>query len=308
MKAIRVAAYGSLDAMTVAELDDPVPGDDEVLIDVAAAGVNPIDWKIASGAMKAFIPLPLPFTPGVDAAGTVLAVGRNVSTLSPGDEVMGFIGIVGAYASRIVVDPARLARKPARLGFAQAAAVPAATLTAWQALHEHGELRKGQRVLIHAAAGGVGSAAVQLARLAGAHVIGTASAGNREYVQGLGATEVIDYRAKDFAEQVSNVDLVLDLVGGTTQARSWSVLKRGGILVSTVSKPDTGRGDEAQATGRHFATRADGPQLAALAALYASGDLRTHVDSVIPLPEASRALARSMAGHVRGKVVLDTTA
>jgi NADPH:quinone reductase-like Zn-dependent oxidoreductase len=153
--------------MTLAKLDDPVPGDDEVLIDVAAAAVNPIDWKIVSGAMKAFIPLPLPFTPGVDAAGTVLAVGRNVSTLAPGDEVMGFIGIVGAYASRIVVDPARLARKPARLSFTDAVATPAATLTAWQALHEHGELRKGQSVLIHAAAGGVGSAAVQLAKLAG---------------------------------------------------------------------------------------------------------------------------------------------
>ncbi len=308
MKAIRVAAYGNLDAITLSELDDPVPGDNEVLIDVAAAAVNPIDWKIVSGAMKAFIPLPLPFTPGVDAAGTVLAVGRNVSTLSPGDEVMGFIGIVGAFASRIVVDPARLARKPARLSFAEAAAIPAATLTAWQALHEHGELRKGQRVLIHAAAGGVGSAAVQLARLAGAHVIGTASAGNREYVQGLGAAEVIDYRAKDFAEQVSDVDLVLDLVGGTTQARSWSVLKRGGILVSTVSKPDARHGDEAQATGRHFATRSDGPQLAALGVLHASGDLRTHIDSVFSLPEASHALARSMDGHVRGKVILDVAA
>ncbi|MGE6494829.1 NADP-dependent oxidoreductase [Cupriavidus metallidurans] len=308
MKAIRVAAYGGLDAMTLAKLDDPVPGDDEVLIDVAAAAVNPIDWKIVSGAMKAFIPLPLPFTPGVDAAGTVLAVGRNVSTLAPGDEVMGFIGIVGAYASRIVVDPARLARKPARLSFTNAAATPAATLTAWQALHEHGELRKGQSVLIHAAAGGVGSAAVQLAKLAGAHVIGTASAGNREYVQSLGAAEVIDYHATDFAKRVSDVDLVLDLVGGTTQARSWSVLKRGGILVSTVSKPDTQRGNEAQATGKHFATRSDGPQLAALGALHASGDLRIHIDSVFSLPEARHALARSMSGHVRGKVVLDMAA
>lgn len=309
MKAIQVAAYGSPDAMALAELDDPVPGDNEVLIDVAAAGVNPIDWKIVSGAMKAFIPLPLPFTPGVDAAGTVVAVGRNVTTLAPGDEVMGFIGIVGAYATRIVVDANRLARKPGRLSFAEAAALPAATLTAWQALHEHGALQSGQKVLIHAAAGGVGSAAVQLAKLAGAHVIGTASAGNREYVQSLGAAEFIDYRAQDFAEQVSQVDLVLDLIGGTTQARSWSVLKRGGILVSTVSKPDAERAsNQTQATGRHFATRADGPLLAALGALHASGELRTHVDSVFSLPEASKALARSMGGHVRGKVVLDVAA
>ncbi len=187
---------------------------------------------------------------------------------------MGFIGIVGAYASPIIVDPARLARKPARLSFADAAAIPAAMLTTWQALHEHGGLRKGQRVLIHAAAGGVGSAAAQLARPAGAHVIGIASTGNREYVQGLGAAEVIDYRAVDFAEQIDDVDLVLDLVGGTTQARSWSVLKRGGILVSTVAKPNATLGNEAQATGKHFATRSGSPQLAALAALHASGELQ----------------------------------
>ncbi|WP_042885577.1 NADP-dependent oxidoreductase [Cupriavidus necator] len=308
MKAIRVAAYGSPDIMTLAELDDPVPGDNEVLIDVAAASVNPIDWKIVSGAMKAFIPLPLPFTPGVDAAGTVIAVGRNVTTLAPGDEVMGFIGIVGAFATRAVVDAARLARKPASLGFVEAAAIPAASLTAWQALHEHGALQAGQTVLIHAAAGGVGSVAVQLAKLAGARVTGTASAGNRDYVQSLGATEVIDYAAEDFAARASKFDVVLDLVGGDTQARSWSVLKPGGILVSTVSKPDPARGHDVGATGKNFATRADGSLLAMLAALYASGELRTHIDSVFSLPKASHALARSMSGHVRGKVTLDVAA
>lgn len=214
MKAIRVAGYGSPDSLTLAEVDDPVPGDNEVLIDVAAASVNPIDWKIVSGAMQAFIPLPLPFTPGVDAAGTIIAAGRNVTTLKPGDEVMGFIGIVGAFATRAVVEAARLARKPASVTFAEAAAIPAASLTAWQALQEHGVLQVGQSVLIHGAAGGVGSAAVQLAKLAGARVIGTGSAGNRDYVESLGADEFIDYRAEDFAKRVSRVDLVLDLIGG----------------------------------------------------------------------------------------------
>ena len=185
-----------------------------------------------------FIPLRLPFTPGVDVAGTVIAVGRNVTTLAPGDEVMGFIGIVGAFAARAVVAAARLARKPASLGFLEAAAVPAASLTAWQALHEYGALQAGQTVLIHAAAGGVGSVAVQLARLAGAHVSATASAGNRDYVQSLGATDVIDYTREHFAARTSKFDVVLDLVGGDTQARSWSVLKPGGTLASTVSKPD----------------------------------------------------------------------
>lgn len=308
MKAIRVAAYGGPDNVTFAELADPVPGDNEVLIDVAAASVNPVDWKIVSGAMKAFIPLPLPFTPGVDAAGTVIAVGRNVTALKPGDEVLGFIGIVGAYATRVVVEATRLARKPASLDFRSAAAIPTASLTAWQALHEHGGLRAGQSVLIHGAAGGVGSAAVQLARLAGAHVIGTASAANGDYVKSLGATEFVDYRADDFAKRVSNVDLVIDLIGGETQAKSWSVLKNGGKLVSTVAKPDPARAREAHATGWHFATRSDGPLLERLVAYHASGDMRTRIDSVFPLSDAGRALELSKGGHVCGKVVLDATA
>lgn len=307
MKAIQVTAYGSPDGMTLVEADDPVPGDNEVLIDVAAASVNPIDWKIVSGAMQAFIPLPLPFTPGVDAAGTVIAVGRNVTTLKPGDEVMGFIGIVGAFATRAVVEATRLARKPASLAFTDAAAIPAATLTAWQALHEHGALQPGQSVLIHGAAGGVGSAAVQLAKLAGAHVIGTGSALSREYVASLGADAFIDYRTEDFAERVSTLDLVLDLIGGETQERSWSVLKPGGTLVSTVARPDAVRAKAAQANGRHFATRSDATQLENLAALHASGDLRTHIDSVFGLSRVRQALDHSKGGHVRGKVVVDVT-
>ncbi|MGE8669305.1 MAG: NADP-dependent oxidoreductase [Achromobacter mucicolens] len=304
MKAIQVTAYGSPNGMTLVEADDPVPGDDEVLIDVAAASVNPIDWKIVSGAMRAFIPLPLPFTPGVDAAGTVIAVGRNVTTLKPGDEVMGFIGIVGAFATRAIVESTRLARKPASLTFAEAAAIPAATLTAWQALHEHGGLQAGHSVLIHGAAGGVGTAAAQLAKLAGAHVIGTGSAQSREYVASLGADAFIDYRTEDFAARVSGLDLVLDLIGGETQERSWSVLKPGGTLVSTVARPDAGRAKGTQATGRHFATRSDAPQLEKLATLHASGDLRTHIDSVFALTDVSQALDHSKGGHVKGKVVV----
>jgi len=305
MKAIQVTAYGSPQNMTLAVVDDPVPGDTEVLIDVAAASVNPIDWKIVSGAMQTFIPLPLPFTPGVDAAGTVIAVGRNVETLKPGDEVMGFIGIVGAFATRAVVDATRLVRKPASLRFAEAAAVPAASLTAWQALHEHGGLQAGQSVLIHGAAGGVGSAAVQLAKLAGAHVIGTGSAPNREYVKDLGADAFIDYRTEDFTHRVSALDLVVDLIGGETQEKSWSVLRPGGTLVSTVASPDAARAKSAQAIGRRFAARSDGAQLEKLAMLHASGGLRTHIDAVFALSDVGLALDHSKRGHVRGKIVVD---
>jgi NADPH:quinone reductase-like Zn-dependent oxidoreductase len=218
---------------------------------------------------------------------------------------MGFIGIVGAFATRAVVEATRLARKPASLAFTGAAASPAATLTAWQALHEHGVLQPGQSVLIHGAAGGVGSAAVQLARLAGARVIGTGSGASRQYVESLGADAFVDYRTEDFAERVSMVDLVLDLIGGGTQEKSWSVLKPGGTLVSTVARPDAARAKAAQATGRHFATRSDATQLGHLATLHASGDLRAHIDSVFGLSDVGQALHHSKGGHVRGKIVVD---
>ncbi|WP_027211381.1 NADP-dependent oxidoreductase [Burkholderia sp. WSM2232] len=307
MKAIRVAAYGGPESLELQDIEEPPVGDEEVLIDVASTSVNPVDWKIVTGMMKGFIPLPLPFTPGVDVAGTVAALGRNVTGLAVGAEVFGFIGITGGYATRAVSSADRLALKPKNVGFLEAGGIPATALTAWQALHEHGGLRAGQRVLIHGAAGGVGSVAVQLARIAGAEVIATASARNLEYVKSLGASTVIDYAANDFERNASDVDIVLDLVGGDTQTRSWSVLRRGGTLVSTVSLPDASRGADVGAIGKRFATRPDGEQLSVLASLYESGQLRTEIDSVYPLVRAGEALAKSMAGHVRGKVIIQAT-
>jgi NADPH:quinone reductase-like Zn-dependent oxidoreductase len=306
MKAIRVAAYGHPESLKLQEMEEPPVGDDEVLIDVASTSVNPVDWKIVTGMMKAFIPLPLPFTPGVDSAGTVVALGRSVTGLAVGDEVFGFIGITGGYATRAVARADRLALKPKNLSFLEAGGIPATALTAWQALHEHGNVRAGDRVLIHGAAGGVGSVAVQLARIAGAEVIATASGRNLEYVESLGASTVIDYAVDDFERIASGIDIVLDLVGGDTQTRSWSVLRRGGALVSTVSLPDAKRGQDVGAIGRNFAARPDGGQLSVLASLYESGQLRAEIESVYPLVRANEALAKSMAGHVRGKVVIQT--
>lgn len=306
MKAIRVAAYGDPGVMQLRDMAIPVPGDDEVLIEIKASAVNPIDWKIVTGAMQRFIPLPLPFTPGVDAAGVVVDVGRNVTTLKAGDEVLGFIGIVGAYATHAVVAADKLARKPASIDFEAAASIPAAALTAWQALHEHGRVQQGDTVLIHAAAGGVGSAAVQMAALAGARVIGTASARNRDHVLSLGAEDVVDYNAVDFTRRVSDVDLVLDLVGGDTQERSWSVLRRGGRMVSTVSQPDARRALDVGGEGMRFSTRPDGGLLSEIVALYEAGRLSSRIDSIFALAEAGDAMRKSMTQHVRGKVVIRT--
>ncbi|EYS85657.1 oxidoreductase [Cupriavidus sp. SK-4] len=304
MKAIQVDAFGGPQNLALREVTDLRPGDNEVLIDIMSTSVNPIDWKIVSGAMRSVIPVPLPFTPGADAAGTVIAVGRDVTTFAPGDEVMGFIGIAGGYATRAAVSAERLARKPGKVPLTEAGAIPTVALTAWQALFEHGGLRAGQKILIHAAAGGVGSVAVQLAALAGAEVIGTASGANLDYVRSLGAATVIDYGAEDFSRRVAGADMVLDLVGGYTQDQSWSVLKPGGVLVSCVSQPDISRGRASGAEGKRFSTRPDGNQLAEIAALYASGKLRTQVDSVFPLDEASHAMSRSMTRHAKGKVII----
>lgn len=306
MKAIRVAQYGQPEGFVFEELPSPVPGKGEVLIEVAGSGVNPVDWKVLSGAMKAFIPLQLPYTPGVEVAGRVAALGAAVTEFSVGDEVFGFIDIVGGYATEVVASVDRLAHRPSRLSALHASGVPAVALTAWQALHEHAHVKAGQRVLIHGAAGGAGSMAVQMARIAGATVIATASKGNHDYLRTLGASQVIDYNQTPFETAVEPVDVVLDLVGGDTQTRSWSVLKPGGVLVSLVSPPDAKQAEAAGATGKHFATRSNSQQLQHIAALFETGELAIDVQ-VLPLSQAEGALRKSLDRHIRGKLVLDAS-
>jgi NADPH:quinone reductase-like Zn-dependent oxidoreductase len=307
MKAIRAYEYGGPEVLRLEDIPDPVPGEGEVLIDVAASGVNPVDWKFLEGRMKAFLPLSLPYTPGVEVSGKISKLGAGVTGFAVGDEVFGFIGIVGGYATKAIASTERLALVPNRLSLPEAAGVPATALTAWQALHEHAGVKPGQHVLIHGAAGGVGSMAVQLARIAGANVIGTASSRNLDYVRRLGATQVIDYRTQSFEQIVSSVDIVLDLVGGETQDRSWSLLKAGGTLVSPVIPPDPERARRAGVAGRHFATRSDGEQLTEIVAFFDSGELMVEVETVFPLSRAADALKKNLTGHARGKVVLDAT-
>jgi NADPH:quinone reductase-like Zn-dependent oxidoreductase len=305
MKAIRVYEYGNPEVLRLEEVADPVAGVGEVLIDVTGAGVNPIDWKVLSGAMKAFIPLPLPFTPGVEVAGTVVEVGQGVTEFSIGDEVFGFINIVGGYATKAVAQVSKLAIKPKSLSFLQASGVPATALTAWQALTEHAGVQRRQKVLIHAAAGGVGSMAVQIAKYLGAEVYATASAQNHAYLKDLGADYTIDYTSQAFDELVSGVDVVLDLVGGETQARSFVVLKKHGVLVSPVSLPNMSLANDYGVTPANFATRSDGRQLSLIAELFDKGLLSVDIE-VYPLSDAKVAIEKSMGRHARGRLVLDT--
>src|SRR5450830_133631 len=306
MKAIRVHEYGNPEFLRLEDISDPVAGAGEVLIDVAGAGVNPIDWKVLSGAMKAFIPLPLPFTPGIEVAGTVIAVGTGVTEFTVGDEVFGLIDIVGGYATKAVAQVSKLALKPRSLSALQASAVPATALTAWQALTEHACVQRRQKVLIHAAAGGVGSMAVQIAKYLGAEVYATASTRNHAYLKDLGADYTIDYTTQAFEELVSDIDVVLDLVGGETQARSFEVLKRHGVLVSPVSQPNMSLANDYGVTPVNFSARSDGRQLALIAELFDKGHLSVAVEAY-PLSDAKTAIEKSMGRHSRGRLVLDTT-
>jgi len=230
MKAIRVLEYGRPPVLT--EIPTPSIADDEVLAEVRSTAVNHLDLVEASGAAKEMFPIDLPWTPGHEFSGVVERTGKNVTGFAAGDPVFGD-STSGAYAEYVVVKPAVIARKPSNLSFEEAASVPVASQTAWQALFTHGHLTKGQTILIHGGAGAVGAYAVQLAAHAGATVIVTASGGDDAFLKSIGASRVIDYRTAKFENELPNkVDVVFDLVGGDTQTRSYAVLKEGGYLIA----------------------------------------------------------------------------
>jgi len=306
MLAVRFHSYGSPEVMGLEEVPRPLAGPGEVLIRIHAASVNPLDWKVRAGYLKERLQHRLPLIPGWDVSGVVEAVGPEVTAFSIGDAVYGMLDFRrnGAYAQYVGANIKDLALKPASIDHIQAAAVPLAALTAWQSLFEVAGLAPGQTVLIHAAAGGVGHFAVQFAKWKGAKVIGTASAGNESFLRELGADEVIDYRTTRFEEAVRDVHVVLDLIGGDTQQRSWKVLKKGGILVATlgIASPEAAR--EQGVLGQGIGVHPDTAQLGQIAALIDAGNLKPAVTAILPLAEAAVAHALSQTEHVRGKIVL----
>ena len=221
MKAIRIHEFGGPEQLRCEDAPVPQPGEGQVLVRVKAASVNPIDWKLASGAMQAFRPIELPWIPGGDFAGVVEAVGPGVTNVNTGDQVYGDTPSGGSYAELVAASADMIASQPPKLTAVEAASLPLAGQTAWQAIFDHGQLQAGQTILVHGAAGGVGGYAVQFARWKGARVLATASAEDEEYVRTLGADVVIDYRATRFESVARDVDLVLDLIGGDTQERSF---------------------------------------------------------------------------------------
>ena len=307
MKAVRIHAYGDLDTLSYEDAPMPVPAADEVLVRVHAAAVNPVDWKIREGYLAEMIPYPMPVTLGWDVSGVVDAVGADVSHLKVGDAVYSRPDIVrnGTYAEYVVIRASEVAAKPESLSHNEAAAVPLAALTAWQSLFGAAELKSGERVLIHAGAGGVGSFAIQFAKWLGAHVVTTASAANEALVRSLGADEVVDYRSQPFEDVVGPVDVVFDTIGGDTQTRSVGLLKPGGRLISVVATPDNDTLATVGATGGFVMVQPNSEQLQRIGQLIDLGDVRVLIDSVFPLSDVRGAHAKSQTGRAKGKIVIE---
>jgi NADPH:quinone reductase-like Zn-dependent oxidoreductase len=307
MRAISQDVLGGPEVLKEVEVERPEPGLSEVLVRVHAAGLNPTDWKHRE--LRNFLGEP-PFTLGWDVSGVVEAVGTGVTLFKPGDEVFGMLPYphgVGSHAE-YVTGPARtFARKPSTIDHATAGALPLAALTAWQALVDTAAVQAGDRVLIHAAAGGVGHLAVQIAKARGAYVIGTASTAKHDFVRGLGADEVIDYRQTDFAEAVHDIDVALDTIGGEYQLRTLRTLRRGGMLVSVLPFPVQGLADEAGRLGvrtEMLLVEADHAGMNAIAGLVEAGALKTVIAGTFPMAQAAKAHELGETNRTTGKLVL----
>jgi NADPH:quinone reductase-like Zn-dependent oxidoreductase len=306
MKAISQDVLGGPEVLREVELDSPAPGFSQVLVRVHAAGVSPTDWK--HRAYKIFLPDP-PLVLGWDVSGVVEAVGFGVTLFKPGDEVFGMLPYPfgGGSHAEYVAGPARaFAPKPASIDHVQAGAIPLCALTAWQVLVDTAEISPGQRVLIHAAAGGVGHLAVQIAKDRGAHVIGTASAGHHEMLRQLGADELIDYNTTDFAAVVSDVDVVLDPISGEYALRSLRTLRPGGLHVALLPPPAEVSAEAARLGVRTqtLLVEHDRGGMMAIADLIAAGRLRPVIAATFPLADAAKAHEMGETGHVAGKIVL----
>lgn len=310
MMAWRVHEFGSPEVMKFERVPRPAPGPGEVLVKVEAAGVGPWDGWIRAG--KSALPQPLPLTLGSDLSGEIVAMGPGVSELHVGDQVYGVTNpqFVGAYADYALASAAMVSNKPTSVTHVEAASVPVVAVTAWQALFDRAQLKAGQTVVIHGAAGNVGSYAVQLARHAGVQTIARVSTADISVVRSLGANTVIDYRTQRFEKEIRDADAVIDLVGGETQSRSFEVLRRGGKLISAVSRPDQNLAKRYGVEAVFFLVNVTSQYLAEIARFIDGGKLRTNVGAVLPLADAREAhlMLERVRPRPKGKIVLDVEA
>ena len=304
MKAVVAHEYGAPEVLKFEEMPRPEPKEDEVLVRVIASGVNPADPLTLSGKYALEFGTHLPLIPGYDIAGVVEKTGAKVTNLKAGDAVYGYPTFGGGWAEYVTVKQWEVAAKPKTLNFAEAAAVPMGALTAWQALVDTAQLHPGQTILVHGGSGGVGSFAVQIAKARGARVIATASTANQDLLKQLGADVAIDYMKTRFEEVAKDVDAVLDPVGKETLARSYGVVKKGGIVMSLVARPDPVELEKRGIRGAAISVHPDSEDLAEIARLIDAGKIKPVVTEVLPLSEAIAAQRQAETHHTRGKLVL----
>lgn len=304
MKAVRIHGYNK--QPTLEEVDTPAIGDSDVLVRVAAAALNPLDTQMQAGKMHGFFPVEFPYTIGTDLAGTIEQVGPAVTVWSVGDRVVARTDPPrgGAMAELAVVPASYLVKAAASVSLEQVAAIGTAAATAYQALHEVAGLKAGQTLLVHAGAGGVGSAAIQLARQAGARVVATASGDGLEIVRRLGADQVIDYRSERFEDKLADVDVVLDTIGGDTQQRSFGVLRAGGYLAATTAPPDEALAKAHGVSASFVFHSSDAGRLGKVLDLLGSGALKMLVDRTVPLSDFDSAFQHQASGRARGKIIV----
>ena len=311
MKSAQINRYGRSE---VIEINQNTPllnlSSEKILVDVKAAGVNPIDWKIREGYMKQMISLQFPSTLGMDFSGIIKEVSKDISTeeYKQGDEVYGQSSVTnggtGAFAEIALTNTDNVALKPKSLNYAEAAALPLVGVSAWQALVENMELSKDQKILIHGGAGGIGSIAIPLAKNLDAYVATTASSDDKEFVQNLGADEVIDYKSQDFEELVHDYDAVYDTVGGQTYTKSFKVLKKCGIIVSMLEPPNSDLMEKFGVKAIFQLTQVNKDRLTQLAKWIDKNNIKIHVDKTFSLDETAKALDYVKDVHPRGKVII----
>jgi NADPH:quinone reductase-like Zn-dependent oxidoreductase len=308
MKAVQINRFGDRSVLELNDIIIPTPAANEVLIKVKSAGVNPVDWKIREGHLQPMLNHKLPLTLGWDVSGEVVAAGDQVSQLKVGDNVYSRPDITknGSYAEYMTAVAEEVAIKPKSLSWQEAAGVPLAALTAWQALYEIAKLEAGERVLIHAGSGAVGQFAIQLAKLRNAYVYTTTSAKNISLVLGLGADKAIDYHQEDFSE-LKDLDVVFDTIGGETLENSWQCLKKGARLVSIVDDPDKATAAKYGISAYFCFVQPSSEQLDKLTALADAGKLKVNIDSEFNLDEVAKAHERSESGHAHGKIIINVS-
>ncbi len=302
MKAVKIDQYGDESVLQIVDVPKPEPAIDQILIKVYAASVNPMDWKIRDGAGARF-GMSLPIFLGSEIAGIVERVGEKVTAWSVGDEVYGMVK-TGGYAEYALANPDEVVTKPATIDFPHAAAIPLGALTAWQAMFDVGQLKAGQTILITAAAGGVGSLAVQLAKVRGAIVTGLASGDNEDFVRALGADDFVDYTKQPFEDVITAMDVVFDAVGGDTFERAFKCVKKGGSLVTAVAFPTPAQGVPYGVNAARVYCQPSRDELSEISQLVAANKLKSYVSQIFPLEQVSAAHKLSKQGRTKGKIIL----